>query len=410
MKTKPRLKSTSPIAIIGLTALAASRALATDGYFDYGYGTQAKGIGGAGVAFPQDSLAPAANPAGIAFLENRFDLGLTYFQPDRSASLGPNNYDGNGKEQFYLPELGFKHSLSKDFDAGLAIYGNGGMNTDYQRSISANGYPYFDYTGADHTGVDLEQLFIAPTLAYKLTENHAIGIAPIIAYQRFKAYGLENFGIADQGYDNSYGGGVRIGYTGRLTDWLTVGLTYQSRVFTTAFGEYKHLFAEQGSFDIPSNFAAGIAVKPVKQVTFALDVEEILYSEVSAVGNNLSAATYANGLGANNGPGFGWRDVTVIKTGIAYEPIEQLTLRVGYNYSTQPVPENQTYFNVLAPGVVQHHVTAGATWRFNQHWEATLFYAHAFAQQVNGSGNFGGANFNLTMSQDTVGLAIGWIL
>jgi len=98
-----------------------------------------------------------------------------------------------------VPEIGYKHSLSTDFDFGLAIYGNGGMNTDYKTPIPA--------FGTTHAGVDLDQIFIAPTLSYKLNENHALGIAPIFAYQRFKAYGLENFGIPDQGYDSSYGGG-----------------------------------------------------------------------------------------------------------------------------------------------------------------------------------------------------------
>ena len=45
--------------------LAGTSARATDGYFDIGFGVKAKGIGGAGVAFPQDALAPATNPAGI---------------------------------------------------------------------------------------------------------------------------------------------------------------------------------------------------------------------------------------------------------------------------------------------------------------------------------------------------------
>jgi long-chain fatty acid transport protein len=62
--------------------------------------------------------------------------------------------------------------------------------------------------------------------------------------------------------------------------------------------------------------------------------------------------------------------------------------------------------------VVQHHLTAGATWRFNQNWELSAFYAHAFKQEVNGSGNYFGppTNANLSMSQDTFGLALGWIL
>jgi hypothetical protein len=44
--------------------LTASVALATDGYFDHGYGVKAKGLGGAGVAFAQDSIVSATNPAG----------------------------------------------------------------------------------------------------------------------------------------------------------------------------------------------------------------------------------------------------------------------------------------------------------------------------------------------------------
>jgi long-chain fatty acid transport protein len=388
------------LALFGLTAWGANTVRATDGYFDYGYGIKSKGIGGAGVAFPQDAIAPAANPAGVAFVDNRIDVGLSYFTPDRSASLGPGKFDGNGVQNFYLPDVGFKHSLTTNLDFALTIYGNGGMNTDYRSPIF----------GSSDSGLDLEQAFIAPTLSYKITENHAIGIDPIFAVQRFKAHGLENFGVTGSGYDYSYGGGVRVGYTGKLTQWLTVGATYQSRVFATPFNHYKNLFAEHGSFDIPSNFALGLAIKPVQQVTFALDVEEIFFSEVKSVGNDLSASTYGNGLGSDNGPGFGWRDVTAVKTGVAYDVTKKLTLRAGYNYSSQPIPDDQTYFNILAPAVVQHHVTAGASWKFNRSWELSVFYAHAFDAHVDGSGNFGGANADLRMSQNTFGVSIGWTL
>jgi len=403
MKAPRRPKHSSRISVLGLTVLAVTSAHATDGYFDYGYGIQAKGIGGAAVAFPQDALAAAANPAGIAFLENRLDAGLSYFEPDRSASLGPYHFDGNGTQQFFIPEVGFKHSISTNWDFGFAIYGNGGMNTDYNKPI-----PGFGTTPA---GVDLTQVFITPTLAYRLTENHAFGISPIFAVQQFKAQGLENFGVGNNGYDYSYGGGVRVGYTGRLTDWLTVGASYQSRIWATRFKDYANLFAEHGGFDIPQNFTVGFALNPYKPLTFALDVEEIYFSEVKSVGNPLSAQTYASGLGSDGGPGFGWNNVTVIKTGIAYAATDQLTLRAGFNYSTQPIPDNQTYFNILAPAVVQYHVTAGATWRFNHDWELSVFYAHAFEQTVNGSGNFFGppTNANLSMNQNTFGLALGWI-
>ncbi len=45
--------------------LAAPPAHATTGYFLNGYGGKARGMGGAGVAFAQDSMAPATNPTGM---------------------------------------------------------------------------------------------------------------------------------------------------------------------------------------------------------------------------------------------------------------------------------------------------------------------------------------------------------
>jgi long-chain fatty acid transport protein len=398
---------TSRLAIASFAVLAVSPAYATDGYFDFGYGVKAKGIGGAGVAFAQDSIAPATNPAGIAFLEDRLDFGLTYFHPDRTASLGGTEYSGNGTSDFIIPEIGFKYGLSEKIDVALAVYGNGGMNTDYSA-------PLFD-TPAPGTpsdaGIDLSQLFVAPTVSYKITEGHAVGISPILAYQRFKAEGLEEFGITNDDYDDSFGLGFRIGYTGKINEYLTIGATYQSRIYASEFDDYKGLFAEQGDFDIPSNFALGFAVHPNEKLTFAFDVERIFYSEVNSVGNNLSFARLANGLGSDEGPGFGWNDVTVIKTGIAYDVTEDLTLRVGYNYTTQPIEEDQTYFNILAPGVVQHHATAGLTWRFRENWELSAFYVHAFEETVKGSGNAFGpqTDADLSMNQDSFGLSLGWV-
>jgi long-chain fatty acid transport protein len=398
-----RRRHASGIALAGLAALAALAAMpasATDGYFDYGYGVKAKGIGGAGVAFPQDSIAPATNPAGAAFLDNRLDFGLTYFNPERYATLGGAQYSGNKTENFIIPEIGVIRSLTPDLTFALSVFGNGGMNTDYTTAVPI--------LGSTPAGVDLEQIFVAPTLTYKLDQNNAIGISPIFAYQRFKAHGLQNFGISDKGYDESYGGGVRVGYTGNITDWLSVGATYQSRIYNSRFRDYSNLFAEHGDFDIPSNFALGFALKPTRQLTFAFDVERIFYSEVKAVGNDVSAQTLASGLGSDGGPGFGWRDVTAIKTGIAYDLTDTLTLRVGYNHSTQPVANNQTYFNVLAPAVVQHHATAGLTWKVSKDTELSAFYAHAFESQVHGSNNFFGANPDIRMKQDSFGLSAEW--
>ena len=70
-------------AVLVSVGLSVSVAHATNGYFAYGYGTKNKGMAGAGVALPQDSLAAAVNPAGTLHVGDRVDAGASIFSPPR---------------------------------------------------------------------------------------------------------------------------------------------------------------------------------------------------------------------------------------------------------------------------------------------------------------------------------------
>ena len=298
----------------------------------------------------------------------------------------------------------------------MSVYGNGGMNTDYKKAVPL--------LGSTPAGIDLIQLFVAPTVTWKLSPANTIGVSVNLAYQRFAAKGLENFAapnpystsgdnVTNKGHDNSYGAGLHIGWIGQLNDFVTLGATYQTKTYMSQFDKYKGLFAEGGDFDIPETYGVGIAVKATPQLTVAADVQRINYSDVASVGN-LSLSNLGNGLGANNGAGFGWRDVTAVKLGASYVWNEQLTLRAGYNHSTQPIRSGETLFNILAPGVVQDHLTLGTTWVLENKAELSLAYMHAFENSVNGSSSvpagFGGGEANLKMYQDSLGVAYGWKL
>lgn len=102
-----------------------------------------------------------------------------------------------------------------------------------------------------------------------------------------------------------------------------------------------------------------------------------------------------------------------MKVGASYDYSRDLTLRIGYNHAGQPIPSAQTFFNILAPGVVQDHLTLGATWKTPSGGELSLSYAHAFKKQIDGSNSmqqFGGGNANISMQQNLVGMAYSWNL
>jgi long-chain fatty acid transport protein len=405
-------------------ALAPLAAHATTGYFSHGYGLKAKAMGGVGIALPQDALAAATNPAGMARVGNRLDVGLDWFAPDRGSQITGNifpgvngSYDGSDTESFLIPEFGYNRMISPNLALGVSVFGNGGMNTDYKAS------PFTGFGGASPAGVDLMQLFVAPTVAWK-SGAHAFGASLNLAYQRFEAKGLQPFAgfssdpanLTNRGHDDATGWGVRVGWTGQLAPWVTLGATYQTKTRMGSFDKYKGLFADGGEFDIPENFGVGIAVKAMPRLTVAADIQRINYGDIPAVGNPIDCLFTGCQLGGPNGAGFGWRNTTVYKLGVAYEWSPRLTLRGGFVTLKQPIPSSQTLFNILAPGVVEDHLTLGATWQLSPQSELTVGYMHAFEKKVNGSGSippgpppgFGGGEANLRMDQNSLGVAWGW--
>ncbi|HSH98569.1 MAG: OmpP1/FadL family transporter [Methylophilaceae bacterium] len=406
------------------TLLAASQAHATDGYFAPGYGVKSQGAGGVGYALPQDTLTVATNPAGLAWIGDRIDIGATWFRPIRESEItgspapGFNGtYDANDQKNFIIPEFGYSKQVSPELSLGVAVYGNGGMNANYNRAVPL--------LGTSQAKIDFVQVFVAPTIAWKITPTQSLGVTLNLAYQRFAAKGLENFtgnapqfsqspnDVTNKGFDQSYGAGLHFGWLGQFGDYVSLGASYQTKTYTSKFDKYKGLFAEQGSFDVPATFGAGIAVKATPALTIAGDIQRIQYSDVNSVGNAL-ANIASNQLGSDNGPGFGWKDITVYKLGAIYAYDDQLTLRAGYNHSDQPIPNSETLFNILAPAVVQDHLTFGSTWKFENKSELSFSYLHAFENTVNGSGSipagFGGGEVNLKMRQDSVGIAYSWAL
>jgi len=405
--------------------LSSQASWATDGYLSHGYGVKSQGMGGVGVALPQDALAAATNPAGMGHIGNRIDFGVTWFRPQRESEITGNafpgvngKYDANDTENFLIPEFGYNKDITPEISLGVSVYGNGGMNTDYKKAIPL--------LGTTPAGIDMAQLFIAPTVAWKVTPNHTIGASLNLAYQRFEAKGLQNFTafslapnhVTNKGHDSSTGLGFRLGWLGKFNDTVSLGATYQAKTRMSKFDNYKGLFAEGGDFDIPENYAVGIAIKATPSLTLAADVERIKYSNVDSVGNlSLSNLFAGNPLGANQGSGFAWKDVTAIKLGASYLYNEQLTLRAGYNHSSQPIRNSETLFNMLAPGVVQDHLTLGATYVLPNKSELSFAYMHAFEQKVRGSNSippgfppagFGGGEANLKMYEDSFGVAYGW--
>ncbi len=414
---RPAFVQRAPVAAALSLLLAAGAAQATDGYFANGYGMTSIGMGGAAVAVALEPFGGAVNPGAMSFLDSQWQLGLSWFSPDRSASRtgsGPAGIDGSatsGSTNFFIPEFGANWRYSPELAFGLTVYGNGGMNTDYPggqipaqsacAQFNPTPGPYNLMCGNGRLGVDLMQLMIAPYVSWQFTKGHSIGIAPTLAYQRFKAEGLQAFdnpmlstsmgSVTNNGYSGSWGGGVRIGYMGQFTEQFAVGAAYATKMWMGEFDDYKGLFAQAGDFDIPSNFTLGGSYRPTQEWLLALDFQRIFYSDSVAVNNpssligNCAQGQTTACLGGSNGAGFGWRDINVWKFGVQYTLNDQWTLRGGYNYTQNPIRPQDVTFNIIAPGVVQNQWTLGTTWKIDAASQITGAFMYAQNNSVTGT-------------------------
>lgn len=391
-------KVTRTAAAVWFLLIMAGAAMATDGYLSHGYGTKNKAMGGSGVAFPLNSMSVVTNPASVAFLGNSYDFGLAMFSPNRqytivgNPSMQPNTFGltpGTVKSKsnyFFIPSLGINRTYGEN-TFNIAIFGNGGMNTDYHTAT------FYDPNSAT-TGVNLSQLFLSLTYARKLNENHSLGISAIVAYQMFEAKGLTNFGnfsrdntkLTNNGSDNSVGYGVRVGYYGNLMESLSIGASFQSKIYMGKFKDYAGLFAEQGDFDIPANWTVGVAYHANGSLTLTADVQQIYYSGIKSVGNPMNPANFQSGilLGDNKGAGFGWNDMTIYKVGAQWLKGEGWAWRMGYSYGKQPIPKSEMMFNILAPGVIEQHATFGFSKNVTEKHQISFAAMFGFAKEIKG--------------------------
>lgn len=394
-----RLCRALPALAVG-AALQALPAHATNGYIANGFGTLSKGMAGAGVAVDAGVVGLSQNPAMGLRAGNQASACVSAFSPQRQVTISGAGGLTNGEfdsdnELFFIPCAGVNFLLDADSALGLTFTANGGMNTEYDTNPFAPGFGPFSTAPL---GVDLAQGFIALNYARRVAPTLTLGIGPILAFQRFEGKGLENFAgfstapasVSNQGTDWSMGAGINIGLLWEPSAQWAIGIAYRSRVYMDRFEKYEGLFAEQGDFDIPATFKAGVAYTPaaLPSLTVTAEYEHIFYGDIDSIANTGVLPPQAFQLGADNGAGFGWKDMDVFRLAAIWRANDQWTLRGGVSYASDFIDNDEVVFNIIAPGTPKWHVSVGASYAINASWQVSAAMTHAFNQSFTGTNPF----------------------
>ena len=212
------------------------------------------------------------------------------------------------------------------------------------------------------------------------------------------------------GAARGYGYAGKLGLVYRATDQLTLGLTYHSRsalsdlkaegaqlsfqLNVPGMGAMAQTLAGElkvNNFEWPATLGAGLAYRPNERWLIAADVREVFWQDVM---DQFQMTFVASGAAAN-GPFAGqnmnavlfqrWDNQFLVQLGAAYQATDQLTLRFGGNFASDPIPDR--FLNCLFPATIEQHLTLGFGWKFDERASVDFSFTHGFeVEKTNGYG------------------------
>jgi len=352
-------------------------------------GTRALSMGGAFVGLADDFSAIFWNPAGIAQFKNKyFGFYATDVIPSstyRMDAIVPNvgsvnMVDAQSETKHYLSGLGaYYHPISENLVAGFGIYVPAGLGSSWDGSDFQNISMNKSYEWMSKVGT----ITFSPTLAYRVNDMIMIGAALNFNYGMFdiamhagKAQVSQTM-ILDMGqYEESltgWGLGATFGVLFKPSDMLSVGATVRTPSTIKFSGKASisnlGLLGLNSSSDLdrevtsPMWLAGGIAFKPMEQLTLTADAQYTNWAKIEEVQGNYKDPFWKllmNQSGKDTMEMF-WKNAVQFRFGGEYRVNETLALRAGYYHDPAPAPDRT--MNVLIPSYTFNVLTLGLGYR-----------------------------------------------
>jgi long-chain fatty acid transport protein len=399
------MKKLLPLSLASLIVASAAIDVshATNGMDLEAYGPIAMGMGGVSLAYNNGTAAVANNPATLSLMEDgetRLDIAFGLLSPHIKSSVPGGPEANSSANAFFMPALGWAQRKGQ-WTYGFGIFGQGGMGTHY----SDTSFLALNSGDTVRSEVSVGR-FILP-LSYAVNEKFSIGgsldllwagmdlkmamradqgmqliTGATLPLPSLKSTDYMRIDFSDDnqmtGEAKGYGTDVKIGATYMVAEGVRLGAVYQAQPSlgdletdhaTMSFGSMQT--GQQGGsmsgkikvrdFHWPALAGAGVAWNATEKLMLGFDFRYIFWADAM---ESMSLTFEADGGMGNVDLTLPqhWDDQAVYEVGGAYALTEAWTLRAGYNYGENPVPEGLT--NPLFPAIIEQHITGGCGYAF----------------------------------------------
>ncbi len=354
-----------------------------------GFDAETVGRGGADIGIATGGTALVNNPAGITQTGNtKFSLSFGCIFPDRVRSK--TYYDISTSYTYKIPIGGMSYlqKINENWFWGMGLFSIGGSVTDYH----IENHPAFSSSSQRlkvHT--EMRVIKLVPAIAYKINEEWSLGFGLDVAQAMFDldtprfTGGFPPFLTAEINEATGYGLGYHFGIMFKPMEKWKIGFLYQSPI---RFSDIESIDAHVGipsfakdryrakimDFHWPRQVGIGTSYQLTDKLLIGADILWIGWQEVF---KSLKIKFYNKQTSNTRLPSdikdtipFKWDDQIVYKVGLEYKATDKLTLRLGYNYGKNPIPEETMI--PLIPLITEQHISGGFSYKFNKHIKLTL--------------------------------------
>ncbi len=348
------------------------------GHVMQGVGSVNMSMGGASTAQPLDiSGALQWNPAAISVFNDKIlkvDVGMFFSSPELNSTVPEFDAAGQPTGVFFsgttkddrgvspMPAIAFVYGKEgSKHTFGVSAFGISGFGVTFPESTTNPITMPQQFGGFGRIESDYMLLQIGLTYAYEISDKLSIGVEPTFNYSTLELMPNPTANPSLAGYPSTNkatatGFGAQFGLFYDSGSGFKAGIAYKT---TQAIGdfEFENTYLDNATgtnefnMDYPAILSFGLGYSK-GDIDLALDYRMVDYENTD--GFSKTGWTQTASVA-----GFGWENVSIISAGIQYKGIDKLPLRLGYTYSSNPISEEVTFFNIPAPAIIKNAFQLG---------------------------------------------------
>ncbi|MCW8981198.1 MAG: outer membrane protein transport protein [Altibacter sp.] len=357
-------------------------------------GQKSLAMGHTGVAVINSSELVFFNPAGLVHLENKLNISAGVSGVFSNVAY---QNEMTGESAVTDSPTGTPLYLYASYQANDWLAFGIGVYTPFGSTVS-----YEDDWAGSHlvNNIDLQAIFIQPTISFKIGDYLSIGGGPIYVTGSVNFNRNLNRTLTDldgnraevtidaSGISNW---GWTAGAMFKLSEDLTLGANYRSQIKLNAEGgdaDFENVPNspltpfQDTTFDatlpLPAEMTVGISYEFCDKWLFAFDFNRAFWDVYESLDIDFANENIPDSRNLRN-----YKNASTYRFGLQYEATDMFTLRAGYYFDESPVREG--YFAPETPRNDSNGYTAGLTFNVGDSFQVDASFLYLHFKEVDAS-------------------------